>query len=154
MNRPMVSGRPKSVNWMTKPSTPTAVSRPERVEDLRGGSPDETTPGAEPARPDGEDVGPFPSARCERDGMLGGHSGGAGEWEEFVESVDRVARAIPPVGVGPNEGHGELGARAADVDRRSRLLDRTRSSDRAAQREAVSGIVEAFSPEHEVEDLE
>ena len=86
---------------------------------------------------------------CEAD-----DANGAREGKQLIEAVDRVTRTVPPVGVIPNERHGQLGTGAADVDGRVRYLPRSGPPDGALEREVLTGVVEAFAREHQVEHFE
>ena len=85
--------------------------------------------------------------------MLHGDPRVAGQRPELVEAVDRVGGTVPPVGEVSDEGHRELRATAADVDR-DRRLHRCRAADGPVQREVLPVVVEELTREHERQDLE
>ena len=148
---------PKSVNWSTKPSTPTRDLGRERVGDLGRGAGDEPAPAAEPA------LAPSPRsrrasasvARERRPGAASRRVRVARERAQLGEPVDRVGRAVPPVGVVAHERHRELRARrrrcapagAATAPGRGRPIA-------PREREVLAGEVERLAREHQVEDLE
>ena len=85
--------------------------------------------------------------------MLHRHARAAGEWPHLREPIGRVGRAVPPVGELAHEGHRELRARAADVDRDARL-HRDGPADGAGQLVVRARVVERLTCEHAREDLE
>ena len=86
--------------------------------------------------------------------MLHRDPGVARERAELAQAVDRVGRAVPPVGVLPHHRHGETRPRATDVQRRAWQLPGTGPADRAVQLMDCAVMVEWLSREHQVEDLD
>ena len=148
-------GRPKSVSWTTKPSTPDAASAASASATSFDGPGDESAPAAEPALAPTATVSSRVGAVArEPDGVLHRDPRVARERAQLVEPVDRVGRAVPPVGVVAHHRHRELGAGAADVQWRAGQLAGPGAADRAAQLVGGAVVVERLAREHQVEDLD
>ena len=94
---------------------------------------DEATPAAEPSLGERHGLVALGGSGREPDRVLHRDPGVAREGPQLGEAVDRVGRAVPPVGVVAHDRHGELRPGTADVQRRAWQLPGTGPADRAVQ---------------------